>query len=60
LFTFQEIFLIKDFAALAEAVSNWPDVREWVLQSYVANPLLFRSAKFHLRVYVLAGTVSWA
>jgi hypothetical protein len=51
----QEIFLIPDFATLSEAVSDWPDVREWVLQRYVADPLLFRRAKFHLRVYVLAG-----
>jgi tubulin---tyrosine ligase len=31
------------------------DIREWVIQKYVSNPLLlFNKRKFHLRVYVLA------
>lgn len=50
----QEIFVVRDFGSLADAVSAWPDVREWVLQRYVDRPLLFRGTKFHLRVYVLA------
>ena len=30
------------------------DIREWVIQKYIQNPLLLNKRKFHLRVYVLA------
>lgn len=30
------------------------DVREWVLQRYIRNPLLVGGCKFHLRAYVVA------
>ena len=30
-----------------------PDIREWVLQRYIPDPLLINGHKFHLRVYVV-------
>lgn len=30
-----------------------PDLREWVVQRYIGNPLLVGGRKFHLRAYVL-------
>jgi hypothetical protein len=52
------VLVVRDFAALREAVHDWPDIREWVVQEYVHRPLLFRRRKFHLRAYVLAGVCS--
>ena len=52
----QEVFVVRDFEEVREAVHAWTDIREWVLQAYVDRPLLFRRRKFHLRTYVLAGT----
>ena len=33
--------------------SGAPDLREWVVQRYIGNPLLVGGRKFHLRAYVL-------
>lgn len=49
-----DISLIHDWDSLLDALEATPDMREWVLQKYVCNPLLInRGHKFHLRVYVL-------
>jgi Tubulin-tyrosine ligase family len=35
-----------------------PDLREWVVQRYIGNPLLVSGRKFHIRAYVLCvGTL---
>lgn len=49
-----EVTVLRDYATMEHLVGEWPDVREWVLQAYVARPLLYRRKKFHLRCYVLA------
>lgn len=49
-----EVLVVRDFAPVRETLLAWQDVREWVLQAYVARPLLFQGRKFHLRAYVLA------
>jgi hypothetical protein len=49
-----EVQVVRDFATVRSVLRAWPDAREWVLQSYVARPLLFQGKKFHLRAYVLA------
>jgi len=49
-----EVHVIRTASALKQAVSAWPDVREWVLQRYVPNLLLLDGGrKFHLRVFVV-------
>lgn len=49
-----EVAVLRDYVTMADVVGEWPDVREWVLQAYVARPLLHKRKKFHLRCYVLA------
>eukprot|EP01035_Chromulina_nebulosa_P032703 gene32703-43710_t len=34
-------------------LENAPDIREWVMQRYIPDPLLIGGHKFHLRVYVV-------
>jgi tubulin--tyrosine ligase len=48
--------LLAGAAALAAAVRAEPDVGQWVLQRYVAPPLLLLGGrhKFHVRLYVAA------
>ena len=38
---------------LRAAISAAPDLREWVLQRFVDDPMLIDGRKFHLRVYAL-------
>jgi tubulin--tyrosine ligase len=46
--------VVRDYDALRDAVCEWPDMREWVLQRYVPNLLLLDGErKFHLRVFVV-------
>jgi tubulin---tyrosine ligase len=49
-----EVQVVGDFADVRDTLRAWPDAREWVLQAYVARPVLFQGRKFHLRAYVLA------
>ena len=34
--------------------NDYDDIREWVIQDYIADPLLIDQRKFHIRAYVLA------
>ena len=48
------IVVCSAFEQVQEAVLDEPDIREWILQDYIGNPLLLNKRKFHIRVYVLA------
>eukprot|EP01034_Spumella_vulgaris_P032503 gene32503-40113_t len=48
-----DISIAKDWNDVLDAVEETPDIREWVLQRYLDDPLLVDGYKFHLRVYVL-------
>lgn len=48
-----DIVIVQNFEDILEATENCPDMREWVLQRYISNPLTIGGHKFHLRVYVL-------
>jgi tubulin--tyrosine ligase len=50
-----DISIISSYDQLLDTLEEKSDIREWVLQDYVANPLLIvkRKHKFHLRVYIL-------
>lgn len=49
-----EVNVVSSFAKLRAIINEWTDIREWVVQDYIARPLLVRGRKFHIRVYVLA------
>jgi len=38
---------------LPSIVTQYPDIKEWVIQEYIQRPLLIHDRKFHVRVYVL-------
>jgi hypothetical protein len=48
------IFIVHVYEQLLDLCWNESDIREWVLQRYIANPLLLSHRKFHIRSYVLA------
>jgi hypothetical protein len=47
------ILVFDTFRELEGHLLDNSDLREWVLQRYIADPLLFQGRKFHLRAYVL-------
>jgi tubulin---tyrosine ligase len=48
-----DITIVHDFNDILDTTEECSDMREWVLQRYIANPLTVNGHKFHLRVYVL-------
>ena len=55
------IAVVEDWEGVLDSLEDAPDMREWVLQKYIPNPLLVETLghKFHLRVYVVCiGTLS--
>lgn len=49
-----EVHVVRNFDEVREVVHAWADIREWVVQDYIACPYLFQERKFHIRTYVLA------
>jgi tubulin--tyrosine ligase len=48
-----DIAVIPSWEALLDKLEDVPDIREWVLQKYIPNPLTVEGYKFHIRTYVL-------
>jgi hypothetical protein len=48
-----DISICKVWEDVLDIIEKKQDIREWVLQKYIDNPLLVFGHKFHLRVYVL-------
>jgi hypothetical protein len=50
-----DISIISSYSELVNLLEEKSQVREWVMQRYISNPLLIlrRQHKFHLRVYIL-------
>ena len=51
----QDISIITNYNLLLDKLISIPDIREWVLQEYISQPLLLNKKKFHFRVYVLSS-----
>ena len=49
-----EILVFSSYEELEVHLLEWHSLREWVVQRYIARPLLFQRRKFHFRAYVLA------
>ncbi|KAF0694771.1 Aste57867_14369 [Aphanomyces stellatus] len=49
-----EVNVFNTYDKFKSIISDWTDIREWVVQAYVDRPLLLRKRKFHVRVYVVA------
>ena len=47
------IQLVRNWQEFISALESTQDIREWVLQRYIPNPLLINGHKFHIRTYVL-------
>jgi tubulin--tyrosine ligase len=47
------ISVIRKWDQLLDALEAEQDIREWVLQRYIENPLLISNHKFHVRTYIL-------
>eukprot|EP01041_Mallomonas_annulata_P002181 gene2181-4242_t len=48
-----DISIIQEWDDILDIMEDVTDIREWVLQKYISNPLLVNGHKFHLRVYIL-------
>ena len=48
-----DIAVISSWEMLLDKLEEVSDIREWVLQKYISNPLTIEGYKFHIRVYVL-------
>jgi tubulin--tyrosine ligase len=50
-----DISILSTYDQLLDILEEKEDIREWVLQKYVPNPLLIlnKSNKFHFRVYIV-------
>lgn len=47
------IQIVRNWDEFIAALESAHDIREWVLQKYISNPLLIYGHKFHIRTYVL-------
>ncbi|GKY94201.1 hypothetical protein MPSEU_000386100 [Mayamaea pseudoterrestris] len=48
------IYLVHVYEQILDICWSESDIREWVLQRYIANPLTLRKRKFHIRAYIVA------
>lgn len=48
------IYIVHLYEQVIDHCWTEPDIREWVLQRYIASPLLLRRRKFHIRAYIVA------
>jgi hypothetical protein len=45
--------IVRNYLELMSHLDHYSDYKEWVIQDYIDNPLLFNNKKFHFRIYVI-------
>jgi len=45
--------IVRNNIELMSHLDHYPEFKEWVIQDYIDNPLLFNNKKFHFRIYVI-------
>ena len=43
----------RNYLELMSHLDHYSDYKEWIIQDYIDNPLLFNNKKFHFRIYVI-------
>ena len=45
--------IVRNYLELMSHLDHYSDYKEWIIQDYIDNPLLFNNKKFHFRIYVI-------
>lgn len=45
--------IVRNYLELISHLDHYSDYKEWIIQDYIDNPLLFNNKKFHFRIYVI-------
>jgi len=45
--------IVRNNLELMSHLDKYSQYKEWIIQDYIDNPLLFRNKKFHFRIYVI-------
>ena len=49
----EAVTVIKNYQQLQHALVSYSGYKDWIIQRYIHNPLLYKGKKFHFRVYAL-------
>ena len=45
--------IVRNYLELMSHLDHYSNYKEWIIQDYIDNPLLFNNKKFHFRIYVI-------
>ena len=45
--------VVRNYLELMSHLDHYSNYKEWIIQDYIDNPLLFNNKKFHFRIYVI-------
>jgi len=49
----QGVGIVRNYLELVSHLDKFPQFKEWIIQDYIDNPLIFNNKKFHFRIYVI-------